>query len=166
MHRREASALHCWCMQIIIQLYGPHCSSITHTNWIMIRHYFHLFLNVYRKSAIIFIIYSTRQMGYAMPTQISSGIHFRQYSRAFIMADSLNKTSVVFINADVCMGSQIMKMQVIKRLQALYGDRYSDSNVLISGIHTHSGPAGYFQYVLFEVRRLDSNYRSHCKIII
>ena len=51
-------------------------------------------------------------MGYAMPTQISSGIHFRQYSRAFIMADSLNKTSVVFINADVCMGSQIMKMQV------------------------------------------------------
>lgn len=51
-------------------------------------------------------------MGYAMPTQISSGIHFRQYSRAFIMADSLNRTSVVFINADVCMGSQIMKMQV------------------------------------------------------
>lgn len=42
-------------------------------------------------------------------------------------------------------------MQVVKKLQALYGDMYSDSNVLISGIHTHSGPAGYFQYVLFEV---------------
>lgn len=82
------------------------------------------------------------------------------------MADSLNKTSVVFINADVCMGSQIMKMQVVKRLQTLYGDRYSDSNVLISGIHTHSGPAGYFQYVLFEVRRLHYNCRSHCKMIV
>lgn len=51
-------------------------------------------------------------MGYAMPQQISNGIHFRQYSRAFILADSLNRTKVVFINADICMGSQIMKIEV------------------------------------------------------
>lgn len=96
----------------------------------------------------------TEMMGYAMPQQISNGIHFRQYSRAFILADSLNRTKVVFINADICMGSQIMKIEVIRKLQQLYGDMYSDSNVLISGIHTHSGPAGYFQYVLFEVMSL------------
>lgn len=38
---------------------------------------------------------------------------------------------------------------------------YSDSNVLISGIHTHSGPAGYFQYVLFEVRQIACDIRIH-----
>ena len=47
-----------------------------------------------------------------MPTQIAHGIHFRQYSRAFIIADAQKKSRVVFVSADICMGSQIMKMQV------------------------------------------------------
>ena len=51
-------------------------------------------------------------MGYAMPQQTAHGIHFRQWSRAFIIADSQNKTRVVFVNVDVCMGTQLMKMQV------------------------------------------------------
>ena len=44
--------------------------------------------------------------------------------------------------------------QVVEKLQSIYGGLYTDENVLISGIHTHSGPAGYFQYVLFEVNHL------------
>ena len=42
-------------------------------------------------------------------------------------------------------------LQVVDKLQSMYGDLYTHENVLISGIHTHSGPAGYFQYLLFEV---------------
>jgi neutral ceramidase len=48
--------------------------------------------------------------------------------------------------------------QVVKRLKAKYGDLYTDDNVLISGTHTHSGPAGYFQYVLFEVSTVSIMY--------
>ena len=51
-------------------------------------------------------------MGYASPTQTTEGIHFRQWSRAFIIADKDKKNRVVFVNLDVCMGSQIMKMKV------------------------------------------------------
>ena len=51
-------------------------------------------------------------MGYAMPTQIAHGIHFRQWSRAFIIADSEKKSRVVFVNVDICMGTQIQKMEV------------------------------------------------------
>ena len=51
-------------------------------------------------------------MGYAMPTQIGHGIHLRQYSRAFIIASSDLKKRVVFVNADICMGTQIMKSLV------------------------------------------------------
>ena len=119
-------------------------------------------------------------MGYAVPTQIGRGIHLRQYSRAFIIADSTNTSRVVFISADICMATQAVKIQVwgdvmkpilfhtgvcvcvcvlllllydqvIQKLKALYGNLYTHENVLISGIHTHSGPAGYFQYVLYEV---------------
>ena len=52
------------------------------------------------------------QMGYAMPGQINNGIHFRQRSRAYIIADSKKKTRVVFVNIDACMATQAMKMEV------------------------------------------------------
>ena len=51
------------------------------------------------------------QMGYAKSEQVGTGIHFRQYSRAYIMADSSNNR-VVFISADISMGTQIVKIQV------------------------------------------------------
>ena len=44
--------------------------------------------------------------------------------------------------------------QVVKNLTALYGGLYTEDNVAISGIHTHSGPGGYWQYVLYEVTSL------------
>ena len=30
-----------------------------------------------------------------------------------------------------------------------YGDLYTENNVAISGIHTHAGPGGYLQYVVY-----------------
>lgn len=44
-------------------------------------------------------------------------------------------------------------IQVIKRLQAnaKYGGVYRHENVLISATHTHSGPGGYLQYVLYTI---------------
>lgn len=35
-----------------------------------------------------------------------------------------------------------------------YGDLYTKDNVAISGIHTHSGPGGYLQYVVYIVTSL------------
>ena len=52
-------------------------------------------------------------MGMANPSQIAKGIHFRQYSRAFIVADSNNtRNRIVFVDIDACMGTQIMKNKV------------------------------------------------------
>lgn len=41
--------------------------------------------------------------------------------------------------------------QVLERLKTVYGDMYHEKNVAISGTHTHSGVAGYFQYFLFTI---------------
>ena len=44
---------------------------------------------------------------------------------------------------------------MVKRLAATYGpDLYTERNLVISSIHTHSGPGGYFQYLLFEITSL------------
>ena len=39
-------------------------------------------------------------------------------------------------------------------MQALYGGLYTEQNVAISGIHTHSGPGGYLQFVLYDITSL------------
>lgn len=93
-------------------------------------------------------------MGYANPSQSSSGIHFRLYSRAFVIADQKNDTRIVFVSADVAMISQLVKLEVIKKLQAQYGTVYNEQNVCLSSIHTHSGPGGFLQYVLYEITSL------------
>ena len=53
-------------------------------------------------------------MGYANPAQISAGIHLRQWSRAFIFAESPTSKRVVFVNLDICMATQIIKLEVMK----------------------------------------------------
>ena len=39
----------------------------------------------------------------------------------------------------------------MKKLKAIYGNLYTEENVCISGTHTHSGPVGFYQYVLYQL---------------
>lgn len=92
-------------------------------------------------------------MGYANMEQTTSGIHFRLRARTFIVAEPQGK-SVVFVNLDACMASQLVTLKVIERMKARYGDLYTEENVAISGIHTHAGPGGYLQYVVYIITSL------------
>lgn len=44
--------------------------------------------------------------------------------------------------------------QVLKNLEKKFGKMYTQQNVAISGTHTHSTPAGFLQYVLYDVTSL------------
>ncbi|CAK7333571.1 unnamed protein product [Dovyalis caffra] len=92
-------------------------------------------------------------MGYANMEQIASGVHFRLRARAFIVAEPQGNR-VVYVNLDACMASQIVTIKVLERLKARYGGLYTEQNVAISGIHTHAGPGGYLQYVVYIVTSL------------
>lgn len=92
-------------------------------------------------------------MGYANMEQTTCGIHFRLRARTFIVAEPQGN-SVVFVNLDACMASQLVTIKVIERLKARYGDLYTEDNVAISGIHTHAGPGGYLQYVVYIITSL------------
>ena len=63
-----------------------------------------------------YLCFNTLQMGYANPAQVTAGIHLRQWSRAFIFAESANSTRVVFVNLDICMATQIIKLEVREEL--------------------------------------------------
>ncbi|CAK9314543.1 unnamed protein product [Citrullus colocynthis] len=92
-------------------------------------------------------------MGYANMQQIASGVHFRLRARSFIVAEPQGER-FVFVNLDACMASQLVTIKVLQRLKARYGDLYTEKNVAISGIHTHAGPGGYLQYIIYIVTSL------------
>ncbi|KAJ6750699.1 hypothetical protein OIU85_001257 [Salix viminalis] len=91
--------------------------------------------------------------GPAADTRLLPGVHFRLRARAFIAAEPKGNRAV-FVNLDACMASQLVTARVIERLKARYGDLYTEKNVAISGIHSHAGPGGYLQYVVYIVTSL------------
>merc|ERR1711970_321717 len=93
-------------------------------------------------------------MGYAKQGQNTAGIHIRLYSRAYIVEDPETGVRVVFVSADAGMMGQLVKKYAIEKLDTLYPGLYTEQNVAISSTHTHSGPAGFLQYVLFNIPNL------------
>ncbi|XP_023445701.1 neutral ceramidase [Dasypus novemcinctus] len=90
-------------------------------------------------------------MGYSKSGQTAQGILTRLFSRAFIMAEPDGSNRMVFVSIDIGMVSQRLRLEVLNRLQSKYGSLYRRDNVILSGTHTHSGPAGYFQYTVFVI---------------
>lgn len=90
-------------------------------------------------------------MGYSKRGQNARGLLTRLFSRAFIMAEPDGSNRMAFISIDIGMVSQRMRLEVLKRLQSKYGSLYRRDNVILSGTHTHSAPAGYFQYTVFVI---------------
>lgn len=52
------------------------------------------------------------QMGYANLEQIVAGIHQRIWSRAFILANTLNGPRIALVTLDILGASQIVKLEV------------------------------------------------------
>ncbi|KAK2499879.1 hypothetical protein MC885_011424, partial [Smutsia gigantea] len=90
-------------------------------------------------------------MGYGKAGQNARGILTRLYSRAFVIVEPDGSNRMVFVSIDIGMVSQRLRLEVLNRLQSKYGSLYRRDNVVLSGTHTHSGPAGYFQYTLFVI---------------
>ncbi|XP_069876544.1 neutral ceramidase-like [Dipodomys merriami] len=88
-------------------------------------------------------------MGYAKSGQYARGLLTRLYSRAFILAEPDGSNRIVFVSVELGMMSQRLRLEVLSRLKSKYGSLYRRDNVILSATHTHSGPAGYFQYTLF-----------------
>lgn len=88
-------------------------------------------------------------MGYGMPNQWTRGILTRQYVRAFVLDDGSEQ--VVHVVADIAMFFQAATTEILTRLAAIYGDRYTARNVVLTATHTHCGPGGHGRHVLYNV---------------
>lgn len=98
----------------------------------------------------------TGMFGYAAG-QVVQGINDRLYSHAFIVGevDSNAGNRVVYVSADMGAMFTAVKLEVIKRLQADFGDLYNDDNVMLAATHTHVGNAGYSHQQLYQIASTD-----------
>ncbi|XP_044261927.1 neutral ceramidase-like [Tribolium madens] len=91
-------------------------------------------------------------IGYGKSNQKGCGIHLRQFSRAFVIDDGSQR--VAFVSVDAGMMGYGVRKAVISRLQKQYKDTYTESNLILSGTHTHSAPGGFLMDFLYDIPSL------------
>lgn len=100
-------------------------------------------------------VVETNMMGYASLSQTDTGLHMRQRSRAFIVADaSKPQNRIVFINADIAMGDTGVRRSIVNQLSSQFPGLYTNDNIAFVGTHQHSGVGGYLENLLPQVTSL------------
>lgn len=97
----------------------------------------------------------TNMMGYADLSQTDTGLHMRQRSRAYIVAEAANATNrFLLINSDIAMGDSGVRRAIVAKLSALYPGVYDDNNIGLVGTHQHAGVGGYLENLLPQLTSL------------
>lgn len=106
--------------------------------------------------------------GYASLDQVGTGLRQRIYSRAFIVADAGNPDDrFVYLVLDTQSGDTAVRLGILDGLAALGLDyaAYGQSNVAVTGTHSHSGPGAWFNYLLPQITSLGFDKQSYQAIV-
>ncbi len=89
-------------------------------------------------------------MGYGMHFQTVKGVKDNLSVRAVVFEQGENVFA--FVNAEICFYTIVLKQRVIQILkQEAPEGRWNDSNVMLTAQHTHSGPGGMSQHLLYNL---------------
>ncbi|EPS44778.1 hypothetical protein H072_1204 [Dactylellina haptotyla CBS 200.50] len=107
-------------------------------------------------------------MGYANGSQVGSGLRQRLYSRAFIVGSVDNPTDrFIYLVLDTACGDTAIRYGVLNGLASL-GPGYSmykQSNVALTGTHSHSGPGAFMNYLLPQITSKGFDKQSYQAIV-
>lgn len=107
-------------------------------------------------------------MGYADPKQLGTGLRQRLYSRAFIVGDIANPADrFVYLVLDTQSGDTAVRYGILSGLKELGPDYsvYSKHNLAVTGTHSHSGPAGWLNYLLPQITSKGFDHQGYQAII-
>ncbi|MBI4925650.1 MAG: neutral/alkaline non-lysosomal ceramidase N-terminal domain-containing protein [Bdellovibrio sp.] len=99
-------------------------------------------------------------LGYGSPTQTTLGIHTRLHARAFVIEDPVSEKRLALVVADLGLMFDSVKTEVLKKLNILFPDKFSDDNLLLSATHTHAGPGGFSHHDIFNVSTLGFDFKN------
>lgn len=106
--------------------------------------------------------------GYGKFEQLGSGLRQRLYSRAFIVAgrDDPNDR-IVYLVLDDLAGDTAVRYGVVDALAASGGEYalYNQQNIAMTATHTHSGPGGWFNYLIPQAPTFGLDKQSYQAIV-
>lgn len=106
--------------------------------------------------------------GYADTAQTGTGIRQRIYARSFIVGDVSNPDDrFVYVILDTQSGDTAIRFGVLEGVAALGADYavYGQSNIALTGTHSHSGPGAWFNYLLPQITSLGYDQQSYQAIV-
>ena len=88
-------------------------------------------------------------LGYGVRKQVTSGLHNRLRARAFVIADAGSDERVLLVVCELPLLLGSVHREVLDRLADTHGKRYTVENVMLTATHTHCGPGGYGDHLLY-----------------
>lgn len=107
-------------------------------------------------------------MGYADPKQVGSGLRQRLYSRAFIVGDvEKPEDRFVYLVLDTQSGDTAVRYGILQGLAEMGGEYavYGQSNIAVTGTHSHSGPGAWLNYLLPQITSKGFDKQSYQAIV-
>ncbi|KAL2065485.1 hypothetical protein VTL71DRAFT_3155 [Oculimacula yallundae] len=105
-------------------------------------------------------------MGYAVLEQIGTGLRQRLYSRAYIIGNVNNPADrFVYLVLDIANGDTAIRYGVVDGLKGAGLGIYNQSNIALTGTHSHSGPGAFNNYLLPQVTSLGFSKQSYQAIV-
>ncbi|ETI57384.1 hypothetical protein F443_00302 [Phytophthora nicotianae P1569] len=104
-------------------------------------------------------------MGFADPTESTTGILNRLYARAFLIEDPDTNKRIVFVHCDLMGVMQLVHQEVLTELATKYNGVYTDQNVVLHASHTHASPGGTAGYFMYDVTSLGYITENFARIV-
>ncbi|POS80283.1 neutral ceramidase [Diaporthe helianthi] len=113
-------------------------------------------------------VVEVNMMGYADPKQLGTGLRQRLYSRAFIVGDTENPADrFVYLVLDTQSGDTAVRYGILSGLRDLGPEYevYQNHNLAVTGTHSHSGPAGWLNYLLPQITSKGFDHQGYRAIV-
>ncbi|KAE9044554.1 hypothetical protein PR001_g2614, partial [Phytophthora rubi] len=104
-------------------------------------------------------------MGFADPTESSTGILSRLYARAFLIEDPDTNKRIMFVHCNLMSVMQLVRQEVLAELATKYHGIYTEQNVVLHASHTHASPGGTAGYFLYDASTLGFVSENFDKIV-
>ncbi len=150
-----------WEAQLVLQASNPRsCGPAPVESMLQVRSGFSHFRVACAKANITDSRRGLGMAGFAYKRQVTSGqVLSEQFARAFVVKENSlapDRQSLVLVVADIWTCTQFVKREVIRRINQRFNrpastPLVSDHNLLIAGTHTHAGPGGYSEYLLYNL---------------
>jgi neutral ceramidase len=88
-------------------------------------------------------------LGYGVASQVTTGLHTRLRARAFVIADMGAHLRLLLVVCELPLLLESVHREVLRRLAAAYGELYTLENVMLTATHTHCGPGGYSEHLIY-----------------